>query len=190
VSAEGLHAEQRVRVLIDSQLESAGWHVCGLAQLDLILHPNCGVREVWMKKGAGLVDYLLYVDRKIVGVVEAKPIGPPWSGVGWQSSVYGDGLSPEQPQCVAVDGRRPFVFEASGSETHFTNGYDPHPRGRKLWHALRPGGAVGDSGMTFLDQLPRLSTYDRGAVGDSERVASTSDPASRLFGAGVPAGED
>jgi hypothetical protein len=104
--------------------------------------------------------------------------------------VYGDGLSQAQQQCVAVDGRRRFVFEASGSETHFTNGYDPHPRGRKLWHALRPDAAVGDSGITFLDQLPRLSTYDPGAVGDFECVASISDPASRLFGASVPAAED
>jgi type I restriction enzyme R subunit len=191
VSADGLHAEQRARVLIDSQLEASGWHVCDLAQLDSIHHPNSGLREVRMRKGSGQVDYLLYVDRKIVDVVEAKPIGTPLSGVEWQSSMYDDGLSPaQQLQSVAVDGRLPSVFEASGSEAHFTNGYDPHPRARKLLHALRPDGAVGGGGMTLLDQLPRLSTYDPGAAGDFKRVASISDPASRLFGASVPAAED
>jgi type I restriction enzyme R subunit len=128
-----LHAEQRARVLIDSQLVAARWRVCDLAQLDLIHYPNCAVREVRMKRGAGQVDYLLYVDRKIIGVIEAKPTGTPLSGVEWQSSMYADGLSPvQQLQSVTVAGRLPFVFEASGTETHFTNGYDPEPRARKL----------------------------------------------------------
>jgi type I site-specific restriction endonuclease len=29
-----------------------------------------------MKSGSGRADYLLYVDRKIIGVIEAKPEGP------------------------------------------------------------------------------------------------------------------
>ena len=40
---------------------------------------------------------------------------------------------------LTVDGRLPFVFEASGSETHFTNGYDPDPRARRLFAFQRPG---------------------------------------------------
>jgi type I restriction enzyme, R subunit len=139
VSADGLHAEQRARVLIDAQLAAAGWHVCDLSQLDLIHHPNCGVREVRMKRGSGQVDYLLYVERKIVGVIEAKPIGTPLSGVEWQSSMYAEGLSAaQQLQSINVEGRLPFVFEASGSETHFTNGYDPQPRARRLFAFPQP----------------------------------------------------
>ncbi|HEY2297285.1 MAG TPA: DEAD/DEAH box helicase family protein [Jatrophihabitans sp.] len=139
MSADGLHAEQRARVLIDAQLVGAGWHVCDLALLDLIHHPSCAVREVRMKRGSGQVDYLLYVDRKIVGVIEAKPVGTPLSGVEWQSSMYADGLSPTQElQAVTVDRRLPFVFEASGTETHFTNGYDPNPRARKVFAFPQP----------------------------------------------------
>ena len=37
------------------------------------------------------------------------------------------------------DGRLPFVFEASGSETHFTNGYDPQPRARRIFAFPQPG---------------------------------------------------
>jgi type I restriction enzyme R subunit len=134
VSADGLHAEQRARVLIDAQLAAAGWHVCDLSQLDLIHHPNCGVREVPMKKGAGQVDYLLYVERKIVGVIEAKPIGTPLSGVEWQSSMYADGLSAaQQLQSIAVAGRLPFVFEAPADRSH--GGLRPTDCNR---HGLRP----------------------------------------------------
>jgi len=32
----------------------------------------------------------------------------------------------------------PFVFEASGTETHFTNGFDPDPRARRLFHFPQP----------------------------------------------------
>src|SRR5665647_1290606 len=32
----------------------------------------------------------------------------------------------------------PFVFEASGSETHFTNGYDPNPRARRVFAFPQP----------------------------------------------------
>lgn len=92
-----------------------------------------------MKRGAGQVDYLLYVDRKIVGVIEAKPTGTPLSGVEWQSSMYADGLSPvQQLQSITVAGRLPFVFEASGTETHYTNGYDPEPRARRVFAFPQP----------------------------------------------------
>jgi type I restriction enzyme, R subunit len=40
---------------------------------------------------------------------------------------------------LTVEGQLPFVFEASGSETHFTNGYDPQPRARRIFAFLQPG---------------------------------------------------
>ncbi|MET7768070.1 DEAD/DEAH box helicase family protein [Nocardia sp. NPDC005366] len=41
-------------------------------------------------------------------------------------------------KALTVDGRLPFVFESSGTELHFTNGYDPEPRARKLFHFPKP----------------------------------------------------
>ena len=41
-----------------------------------------------MKPGHGRVDYLLYIDKAVVGVIEAKPQGTPLSGLGWQSAMY------------------------------------------------------------------------------------------------------
>jgi hypothetical protein len=43
--------------------------------------------------------------------------------------MYAQGLPPDvRLRTLTIDGRLPFVFEASGSETHFTNGYDPEPQ--------------------------------------------------------------
>jgi type I restriction enzyme R subunit len=91
-----------------------------------------------LKRG-GRADYLIYVDQKAVGVIEAKPAGTTLSGVEWQSSMYADGLPAEvRLKAVTTDGRLPFVFEASGSETHFTNGYDPNPRARRVFAFPQP----------------------------------------------------
>lgn len=92
-----------------------------------------------MKPGHGRVDYLLYVDKAVVGVIEAKPVGTPLSGVEWQSAMYADGL-PADVRLAAktTEGRLPFVFEASGVETHFANGFDPQPRARLLFAIPRP----------------------------------------------------
>jgi type I restriction enzyme R subunit len=110
--SDQLHAEQRARVLIDKQLSASGWFVCDVAELDLIHHPASAVREVRMKRGHGQVDYLLYVDRMIVGVIEAKPEGTSLSGVEWQSAMYADGLSAQQQlQSVAVAGPPPSLPE-------------------------------------------------------------------------------
>ena len=134
-----LAAEQRARVLIDRQLADAGWSVQDKKSLNLIAHQGVACREVVMKAGYGRVDYLLYVDRKVVGVIEAKPVGTTLSGVEWQSAVYANGLPVEaELKSITVDGRLPFVFEASGSETHFTNGYDPHPRARRIFNFPTP----------------------------------------------------
>ncbi|MDQ3663319.1 MAG: DEAD/DEAH box helicase family protein, partial [Actinomycetota bacterium] len=128
-----LAAEQRARVRIDAQLAAAGWLVQDRSTLNLFCGQGVAVREVVMAPGHGRVDYLLYVDKRVCGVIEAKPEGTALSGVEWQSAMYATGL-PEQhrKRAVEVDGRLPFVFEATGSETHLTNGLDPTPRARRF----------------------------------------------------------
>ncbi|MHB8300703.1 MAG: type I restriction endonuclease subunit R, partial [Dermatophilaceae bacterium] len=134
-----LAAEQRARVLIDRQLTDAGWVVQDKKDLNLFAGQGVAVREVIMAKGHGRADYLLYVDQLAVGVIEAKPQGTTLSGVEWQSAMYAEGLPAEvRLKAVTTDGRLPFVFEASGSETHFTNGYDPNPRARRVFAFPQP----------------------------------------------------
>ena len=121
-------------MLIDRQLSDAGWAVQDKKDLNLFAGDGVACREAVMKAGHGRADYLLYVDTKVVGVIEAKPEGTTLSGIEWQSAMYATGLPAEaQLRSVTIDGRLPFVFEASGSETHFTNGYDPHPRARRVF---------------------------------------------------------
>lgn len=141
--AQRLAAEQRARVLIDRQLVEAGWSVQDRKNLNLFAGQTphgIAVREVVMKAGHGRADYLLYVAQKVVGVIEAKPEGTPLSGVEWQSAMYAEGLPAEvKLAALTTDGRLPFVFEASGTETHFTNGYDPDPRSRRIFNFPKPG---------------------------------------------------
>jgi type I restriction enzyme R subunit len=77
--------------------------------------------------------------KRAVGVIEAKPEGTTLSGVEWQSAMYADGLPEDvRRRALTKDGRLPFVFEASGSETHFTNGFDPDPRARRIFSFPKP----------------------------------------------------
>ena len=118
------------------------------------------VREVVMAKGNGRADYLLYVGKKAVGVNEAKPQGTTLSGVEWQSAMYAEGLPPDvRLKAVTTDGRLPFVFEASASETHFTNGYDPHP-GAHARHRYAKGREP-DRGQGLADRGPGHPAYGR-----------------------------
>ena len=132
-------AEARARLLIDEQLKAAGWLVQDTRQLNLSAGQGIARREAVMAAGHGRADYLLYLDRRVVGVIEAKPVGTPLSGVEWQSAMYASGLPAEvRLSATTKQGRLPFVFEASGTETHFTNGYDPEPRARRLFNFPRP----------------------------------------------------
>ncbi|MFJ9966447.1 type I restriction endonuclease subunit R [Streptomyces avermitilis] len=134
-----LPAEARARKRIDEQLAAAGWEVQDGKDLNLFAGEGIAVREVVMAAGHGRTDYLLYVGRKVVGVIEAKPIGTTLSGVEWQSAMYATGLPERHRKRAHLRGNRlPFVFEASGAETHFTNGYDPEPRARKIFAFPQP----------------------------------------------------
>ncbi len=134
-----LAAEQRARVLIDRQLAEAGWQVQDRRDTNLYAGQGVAVREVPMAPGHGRADYLLYVDQRAIGVIEAKPEGTPLSGVEWQSARYASGLPADvRLRAVTRHERLPLVLEASGSETHLTNGYDPEPRARRVFACPRP----------------------------------------------------
>src|SRR5579859_3061993 len=63
--------EDRARQAIDSLLETAGWKIQDRKDADLSLPGGVAVREFPMP-GFGEADYLLFVDGKAIGVVEAK----------------------------------------------------------------------------------------------------------------------
>src|SRR5215211_3673227 len=84
--------EQLARHNIDRMLELAGWSVQDMKALDFTVARGVAIREFPLK--AGFADYMLFVDRQAVGIVEAKKKGTPLSGVDTQSQKYLAGLPP------------------------------------------------------------------------------------------------
>jgi len=106
--------EEKARQRIDALLEAAGWSVQDMSQLNLGASLGVAVREFPLE--SGFADYLLFVDRKAVGVVEAKPEGTTLSGVAEQSTAYLTGLPANIPH---VQLPLPFAYESTGIETFF-----------------------------------------------------------------------
>jgi type I restriction enzyme R subunit len=130
----GEKPEQKARRLIDANLTAAGWIVQDREELELTAGRGIAVREFQMKSGFGSADYLLYLDRKAVGAVEAKPEGT-LTGVEAQSAKYAAGLPDNLP---AYTRPLPFLFESNGTVTFYTNGLDPVPRSRPIFNFPRP----------------------------------------------------
>ncbi len=127
--------EAKARVTIDALLAQAGWHVCSMADADIHAVQGVAIREFPLNTGHGFADYLLYVNGKACGVIEAKKEGATLTGVEVQSARYSQGLPAGLP---AWRRPLPFLFESTGVETHFTNGLDPQPRARGVFAFFRP----------------------------------------------------
>lgn len=125
--------EQKARNAIDVKLTASGWIVQDRGDLDLTAGRGIAVREFPMKSGFGFADYLLYLDRKALGAVEAKAAGT-LTGVEAQSAKYAAGLPDNLP---AHHRPLPFLFESNGAVTFFTSGLDPKPRSRKIFTGSR-----------------------------------------------------
>lgn len=65
--------EELARITIDKQLEACGWIV--QSRRDANLYAGRGVAVCEIPLNTGEADYLLFVDRKAVGVTGAKPEG-------------------------------------------------------------------------------------------------------------------
>ena len=126
--------EALARTQIDSQLALAGWVVQDMGDLNVSAGRGVAVREFPLGE-YGFADYLLYVDRKAVGVVEAKRAGTTLTGVELQSEKYSAGLPSWAPAPLRP---LPFLYESTGVETHFTNRLDPTPKSRDVFAFHRP----------------------------------------------------
>lgn len=171
VSAGGeayLTPEGRARRQIDEQLEAAGWVVQDYRRMALGAKGTASnvagvaVREFPLAAGHGVADYLLFLDARPVGVLEAKKEGTSLIGVETQSGKYVSGLPAELDAPVRP---LPFAYEATGAETRFTNRLDPVARSREVHRVHRP------------DTLARfLSTYQAAEGPTSFRAGARSMP--------------
>lgn len=89
--------EEEARQQIDCLLVAAGWALQNASSINLYASRGIAVREFRLKPGHGQADYLLYVDGKAAGVVEAKPAGSTLTGVEVQSGKYSTGLPDNLP---------------------------------------------------------------------------------------------
>lgn len=129
--------ELETRKEIDRQLIAAGWVVQDEERANLYAGTGVALREVSLANGRA--DYLLYVDAKLVGVIEAKREGTAPRGAEAQLDRYLRGLTAEQRFAAwRRDQPLPFGYIATGVETAFINQLDPHPRTRDVFAFHRP----------------------------------------------------
>ncbi len=119
------------------------------------LYAGRGVAVREFRVQTGYSDYLLFVDKKAVGVVEAKPEGFPLAGVAEQAGGYAAGLPANIPMAGSP---LPFVYESTGVETYFRDNRDPAPRSRRVFAFHRPETLAewGNQDNTLRAQLCRM----------------------------------
>ena len=126
--------EQQARDTIDAKLEQAGWRVQSRRKINFAAGPGIAVREY--QTDIGPADYVLFVDRRPVGVIEAKPEerGHNITTVEEQSASY----AAANLKWVKNPEPLPFVYESTGVLTRFTDTRDPRPRSREIFNFPRP----------------------------------------------------
>lgn len=125
--------EQQARQQVDRLLTQAGWVVQDRADFNRNAAVGVAVREFPLP--LGYCDYLLFVDGKAAGVIEAKKAGVTLSGVADQSARYQ--VDPP-PHLACWDEFLVYDYESTGDETFFSNRRDPKPRSRRLFAFHRP----------------------------------------------------
>ena len=127
--------EQLARDAIDAQLCAAGWSVQDKGHINFFEGEGQAIREYTTDSGPA--DYVLFIDAKPVGVIEAKKetLGQNITAVEEQTAEYGAA----KLKWVQNTGQPlPFLYEATGILTRFTDQRDPKPRSREVFAFHRP----------------------------------------------------
>jgi type I restriction enzyme R subunit len=142
-----IRPEDEARKKIDQQLRDAGWVIYSYPYFDPSAGTGVAVREYPTEQGPA--DYLLMVDEKPVGILEAK------------SAEKGDKLMAAEGQAEGYARARlhyttrqdvlPYVYVTNGEVIRFSNLQDSKPRFREIFHFHQP-----DTLREALDQQPPL----------------------------------
>jgi len=132
--SENQNPEQKARDTIDTLLNQAGWDVQSAKKIDLNAGQGQAVREY--QTDVGPADYVLFVDKKAVGVIEAKreELGHKITDVETQT----EGYAKAKLKWVNNKEPLPFLYESTGIITRFTDARDPKPRSREVFCFHRP----------------------------------------------------
>ncbi|NNM68381.1 MAG: DEAD/DEAH box helicase family protein [Gallionella sp.] len=144
---ENQNPEQKARDNIDALLKQAGWIVQSAKKIDLNVGLGQAVREYYTDIGPA--DYVLFVDKKAVGVIEAKKedLAHKITEVEEQTGGY----AAAKLKWVNNKEPLPFLYESTGIITRFTDGRDPKPRSREVFSFHRP-----ETLKEWLSQGPSL----------------------------------
>lgn len=168
--------EQQARDAIDRQLTACGWIVQDLKAIDLNAGKGVAVREYQTERGP--VDYLLFVNRVPVGVIEAK------------KEQEGDRLKMHEDQAedyatsklkwVVDEVVLPYVYLSTGEITQFWNLRDPRPRAREVFSFFRPETIEDElkKPATLRARLATFPTLEKDTLRDCQHVAITNLEAS------------
>ena len=125
--------EQIARDNIDRQLLACGWVIQN--KKDLNLHASLGVAVREYSTEVGPADYVLFVNQKPVGIIEAKR-----EEEGGKMSVHESQVEEyAQAKLKYIDKQPlPFLYLSTGVITRFTDTRDPKPRYREVFTFHRP----------------------------------------------------
>ena len=126
--------ETKARQLIDNKLALAGWVIQDMQQLNLSAGVGVAVREY--PTDSGPADYVLFVNRHALGVIEAKKdsAGENLTATEAQTERYANATLKWRKDSTPLR----FLFEATGQIIRFTDGADPAPRSREVFHFFKP----------------------------------------------------
>jgi len=125
--------EQIARDNIDKQLAVAGWQVQTMAKINLSSCLGVAVREYLTDVGPA--DYVLFIDGKACGVIEAKR-----EEEGHRINIHEEqGENYAKAQLKYLKNQPlPFVYISTGKINRFTNFNDPKPRAHEVFNFHRP----------------------------------------------------
>ena len=154
--------EHEARARIDEILAAASWHICNVGNANIHASVGVTIREFPLP-GHGFADYLLYVNGKAAGVIEAKKEGVTLTGAETQPKKYTQGLPSGLPRW---GNPLPVANQSTGVETRFTNGMDPQPRSRPVFACHRP--ELFADALTDSDKLSAPEVIAQESVEDLE----------------------
>ena len=150
--------EQIARDNIDKRLVAAGWQVQSMVKINLSSCIGVAVREYLTDVGPA--DYVLFIDGKACGVIEAKR-----EEEGHRINIHEEqGENYAKAQLKYLKNQPlPFVYISTGKINRFTNFTDPKPRAHEVFNFHRPETLqdwlkTGKSLRTRLLDLPTLPT--------------------------------
>ena len=166
-----MNPEEEARQLIDEKLTAAGWIIQDRKNFDRYAGLGVVCREFLMTDSTE-ADYLLFIDGKAAGVIEAKRAHTSLSGIENQSKGYSTSLPDHVKHWMLP---LPFIYESNGSETFFTDGRDPKPMARPIFSFHRPETlkTTLEQGSSLRGRLQHFPTLEKGTLRDCQFDAIT-----------------